>query len=146
MFLLGRLNEDATVTVHLNPLVFRAACAALAAAFVYSGLSKLLHFDAALGEAAHFGLEPAPLFAAAIIVTQLGGSALMLAARGRWQALGALALAGFTTVATPIGHAFWTLDGMARFHDTNVFVEHIGLVGGLLLVAALAWPRRGATR
>lgn len=121
------------MNVHLNPAMFRAACAALAAAFVYSGVTKLLDLDAALAEAAHFGLQPAPVFAVMVIATQLGGSALMLLARGGGQALGALALAGFTAVATPIGHAFWTLDGAARFHDINAFVEHIGLVGGLLL-------------
>jgi uncharacterized membrane protein YphA (DoxX/SURF4 family) len=68
-----------------------------------------------------------------------------VAAHGRWQAFGAIALAGFTTVATPIGHAFWAMEGIERFHDTNAFVEHIGLVGGLLLVAVLAWPRRTAS-
>ena len=132
------------MNVHLNPVVFRGTCAALATAFVYSGVTKLLDFDAALAEAAHFGLRPAPLFAVMVIATQLSGSALMLFARGRWQALGAVALAGFTALATPIGHAFWNLEGAARFHDTNAFVEHIGLVGGLLLVAVLAWSHARA--
>lgn len=127
-------------------LALRLAALALCTAYVYSGLSKLLDFGAARGEAAHFGLHPSALFAAAIILTQLGGSALMLLARGRWQALGAIALAGFTVVATPIGHAFWTLDGMERFHNRNAFLEHIGLVGGLLLFAHLAWPGRGPAR
>lgn len=128
----------------LNPLMLRLACVALAAAFVYSGFSKLLHFDVAMGEAAYFGLQPAALFAAAIIGMQLGGSVLMLFASGRLQASGAIALAGFTVVATPIGHAFWTMQGMESFYNLNSFIEHIGLVGGLLLVAALAWPHRAA--
>ncbi len=130
----------------MNPVIFRLACAALCTAFVYSGLSKLLDFDAALGESAHFGLQPAWLFAAAIIVTQLGGSALLLFARGGLQALGAVALAGFTVVATPIGHAFWTMQGMERFHNLNAFLEHIGLVGGFLLIAHLAWSQRAAAQ
>lgn len=121
-----------------------AARLLLAVAFVYSGASKLLNFDAATGEAAHFGLNPAPFFAAAVLVTQLAGSALMLFGRGLWAALGALALAGFTVVATVIGHPFWAMSGMEQFHNRNAFLEHLGLVGGLLLVAALMWDRRAA--
>ena len=41
--------------------------------------------------------------------------------------------------ATWIGHAFWTMQGMERFHNLNAFLEHAGLVGGFLLVAAYAW-------
>lgn len=122
----------------------RAARLLLAVAFVYSGVSKLLNFDAAIGEAAHFGLNPAPVFAAAVLITQLAGSALMLFGRGLWAALGALALAGFTVVATFIGHPFWAMGGMEQFHNRNSFLEHLGLVGGLVLVAALCWDRRAA--
>jgi transmembrane protein len=121
-----------------------AARLLLAVAFVYSGVSKLLNFDAAVGEAAHFGLSPAPVFAAAVLITQLAGTALMLFGRGLWAALGALALAGFTVVATAIGHPFWVMSGMEQFHNRNSFLEHLGLVGGLVLVAALSWDRRAA--
>ena len=131
------------MNVRFPPLLFRLVCVALCTAFFYSGVSKLVDFDAALGEAAHFGLQPAWLFAAGIIVTQLGGSALTVFASGRWQALGAIALAGFTIIATPIGHAFWTMQGMDRFHNLNSFLEHIGLVGGLMLVACIAGWNRG---
>lgn len=34
--------------------------------------------------------------------------------------------------------------GVARLQNLNSFVERIGLMGGLLLVAALARPRRAA--
>ena len=121
-----------------------AAKVLLAIAFVYSGVSKLLNFDAAIGEANHFGLSPAPVFAAATLATQLVGAALMLLGRGLWSALGALALAAFTVVATVIGHPFWTMSGMEQFHNRNAFLEHLGLVGGFLLVAALSWDRRAA--
>lgn len=123
----------------------RLVAVMLCVAFVYSGFSKLLNFNAAMAEAAHFGLQPAALFAIATIVTQLGGSALLIAARGYWQSLGGLVLAGFTAAATWIGHAFWTMNGMARFENRNSFFEHIGLIGGFLLVAWMAWPRRRPT-
>lgn len=118
--------------------VFWLAKAGLCLAFIYSGVTKLLDFPAAMAEQAQFGLRPPALFAAATIAVQLGGSALVLFARGRSQALGALALAGFTVLATPIGHAFWNMTGMERFHNLNAFLEHAGLVGGFLIVAVVA--------
>ena len=52
----------------------------------------------------------------------------------RW--LGAIALAGFTLMATLIALRFWELPaGHERFMAANAFFEHLGLVGGFLLVA-----------
>ena len=112
--------------------------AGLCLAFVYSGMSKLLDFPAAMAEQAHFNLQPAGAIAAAVIAVQLGGAALVLFGRGGWRASGAVLLAVFTIVATVIGHAFWTMTGMDRFHNLNSFLEHAGLVGGFVLVAAQA--------
>lgn len=111
------------------------ARAGLCLAYVYSGVSKLFDFQSALAEQAQFGMSPPALFAAATIATQLGGSALMLLWRGPLAALGALALAGFTLLATFIGHPFWRETGVERFADLNSFLEHFGLIGGFLLVA-----------
>ena len=133
-----------TSSSQLSAPVLWAAKVCLAIAFVYSGVSKLLNFDAAIGEATHFGLSPAPPFAAAVLATQLLGAALMLVGRGGWSALGSLALAAFTVMATVIGHPFWSMSGMEQFHNRNAFLEHLGLVGGFLLVAALSWERRDA--
>lgn len=105
--------------------------------FWWSGVSKLFDFNAAIGEATHFGLQPAPLFAVAVILVQLAGSALVIAGRWTWAAVGALI--AFTLAANVVGHAFWTIeDPMARFHDMNAFLANIGLVGGLLLAVVLA--------
>lgn len=123
-------------------LLYWLARAALCLAFVYSGLAKLLDWSGALAEQAHFGLQPAALFAAATIAVQLGGSALVLFAPGRKAACGALALAGFTLAATLVGHAFWRETGMDRFRDLNAFLEHIGLIGGFVLVALYEGTRQ----
>ena len=123
----------------MTALLDVVARAGLCLAFVYSGMAKLADFPSAVAEQAHFGLQPAVFFAAATIVVQLGGATMVLFCRGRWRALGALVLAGFTVAATWIGHAFWTMQGMERFHNLNAFLEHAGLVGGFLLVAAYAW-------
>lgn len=127
-------------------VAFWLARAGLSLAYVYSGLAKLIDFPAAIAEQQHFGLQPAALFAAATIAVQLGGSALVLFARGRLAALGAAALAGFTVIATIIGHPFWTMSGIERFHNLNAFLEHAGLVGGFGLIALIALQSPAASK
>ena len=113
------------------------ALALLTLPYWLSGLMKLADLSAALGEAAHFGLRPAWLVVAATILVQIGGSLLILLRRHAW--LGAGALGVFTAAATLIAHPYWTVaDPVARFHDRNSFIEHIGLIGGLMLAAIVA--------
>lgn len=108
----------------------------LCAAYLQGGLAKLTDFPGAIAEMAHFGLAPAPVFAVLVILLELGASAMILIGRLRW--LGALGLAGFTLLATGIALRFWELPaGQARFMAGNSFFEHLGLVGGFLLVAWL---------
>jgi uncharacterized membrane protein YphA (DoxX/SURF4 family) len=112
----------------------RLAYLGLCAAYLQGGLVKLTDFPGALREMAHFGLSPAPVFAALVIALELAASAMILAGRLRW--LGALALAAFTLAATGIALRFWEMPaGQERFMAANAFFEHIGLAGGLLLVA-----------
>ena len=108
----------------------------LCAAYLQGGLNKLTDFPGAIGEMTHFGLSPAPVFAAIVIIMELTASLLILAGFLRW--LGALALGGFTLMATFLALRFWELPvGMERFMAANSFFEHLGLVGGFLLVAWL---------
>lgn len=101
-----------------------------------SGVAKLFDLGGALGEARHFGLEPAALVVALTIAVQIGGSLLVILGRRAW--LGAGALGVFTAAATLIAHPFWQVaDPMARFHERNTFLEHVGLIGGLMLAAVL---------
>jgi uncharacterized membrane protein YphA (DoxX/SURF4 family) len=112
------------------------ACLGLCAAYLQGGLVKLTDFPGAIGEMAHFGLSPAPLFAVLVILLELGASGMILAGWQRW--LGALGLAGFTPLATVIALRFWEMPtGHERFMAANSFFEHLGLVGGFLLVAWL---------
>ncbi|WP_348753095.1 DoxX family protein [uncultured Aquincola sp.] len=105
----------------------------LCAAYLQGGLQKAWDFPGAIAEMNHFGLAPAGPMALAVIVLELGASALILSGRLRW--LGALALAAFTLAATFVALRFWTLSGQERFMATNAFFEHLGLAGGFLLVA-----------
>lgn len=110
------------------------ACLGLCAAYLQGGLVKLTDFQGAIGEMSHFGLAPPSLFAAAVIVLELGASVMILSGRLRW--FGALGLAAFTLLATGLALRFWELPpGPARFGAENAFFEHLGLVGGFLLIA-----------
>ena len=116
----------------------------LCAAYLQGGLTKALDFHGAIAEMQHFGLQPAVPLALAVVVLELGASALILSGRLRW--LGALALGGFTLLATFVALRFWELPaGQARFMATNSFFEHLGLVGGFLLVAWMDWKEGPAT-
>jgi len=119
------------------------ARAILTLPYWFSGLYKLAHLQDALGEAAHFGLEPAGLVVTATIVVQLGGSALLILGRLGWLAAGALGV--FTALATLIAHPYWTVaEPVERFHALNTFLEHIGLIGGLMIAAVLIEKERPA--
>lgn len=105
----------------------------LCAAYLQGGLQKAMDLAAATAETAHFGLSPAGPITMATIVLELGGSLLILLGFYRW--LGAILLAGFTLMATFLANRFWDAPMPERFMLTNAFFEHLGLVGGFLLVA-----------
>ena len=118
-----------------SPWVYRATLLLLCAAYLQGGLVKAFDFDGAVAEMTHFGLAPAAPLAAAVIVLELGASALILSGRLRW--LGALMLAAFTLGATFLALRFWEMTpGMERMMATNAFFEHLGLAGAFVFVAA----------
>lgn len=106
--------------------------------FWASGLAKLLDFNAGVAEMAYFGLEPAPMFNIAVALTQLGGSALIIA--NRWTWLGAGALGIFTALTIPIAHTFWTMQEPMRTLEFYVVMEHITVIGALMVVAWKSAP------
>jgi uncharacterized membrane protein YphA (DoxX/SURF4 family) len=106
----------------------------LCAAYLEGGIYKLFDFNEALSEMSHFGVSPAGPFAVSVIVLELVAPAMILTGKMRW--LGSLALAAFTLLATFVALRFWDLPaGGERFMATNSFFEHLGLVGGFLLIA-----------
>jgi uncharacterized membrane protein YphA (DoxX/SURF4 family) len=111
------------------------ALALLCSAYLQGALCKLLDLASARAEMVHFGLRPPMAFALAVIAFELIASAMVLSGRGRW--LGALALAGFTFVANFLANPFWSMPAPASMMAANGFFEHLGLVGGFVLVALL---------
>ena len=125
------------------PALDYVARLALASPFLISGVVKLFDFQGAIGEVGGLGLRPAGVMAAAVVVTQLGGSALFLTRHYCW--LGAGILAGFTVLATLLAHPFWAFEGPERGHQTATFFEHVAIVGGFAM-AALFVNGRSAPR
>ena len=121
-------------------IVESIALLGLCAAYIQGGLVKLLDFNGAIGEMNHFGIPLPTLMAAATIITELAGSALVLSGFYRW--VGALWLAAFTLAATFVANRFWEIPQPDRFMVENGFFEHLGLVGGFLLVALYDWRQR----
>ena len=114
------------------PWLLPVARIALTSAYLIGGVQKLVDFPGAVAEQAHFGLQPAWLWAAAAIIVELGGSALVIF--GRWVWLGAGGLGVLTAVAMVTANNFWTMTGHDRFMALNAFFEHLGLIAGLVLV------------
>ena len=106
----------------------------LAALFLPAGISKIGGFAGTAGYIGSVGLPMPELGAAiAIAVEVLGGIALIVGFGTRWAAL---ALAVFTLVASIFFHAYWALPAEQQMLQQLMFMKNIGMVGGLLALAA----------
>jgi uncharacterized membrane protein YphA (DoxX/SURF4 family) len=114
---------------------FLIARLCLAAVFLYSGVDKLTHWRASIEEVKGDGLPWPAAFASATVFTQLVGG--FLVATGFFAWLGALLLAGFTVAATLVGHRFWLRRGSEFAHELTTCLEHVAIVGGLVLLCLL---------
>jgi uncharacterized membrane protein YphA (DoxX/SURF4 family) len=119
-----------------GPLTSFAARLGLTSAYILGGITKLLDFPGAVAEQQHLGLHPGWLWAAAAIVIELVGPALILTGLAVW--LGAGALGVLTAIAMASADTFWSMHGQERFIAANTFFEHLGLIGGFALVATIA--------
>lgn len=136
-------TSTATQRSPVPPWLHRVALVLLCAAYLQGGLVKLTDFSSAIAEMQHFGLAPAAPLAGAVIALELGASLMIII--GYWRWLGALGLALFTLMATFLANRFWDAPPDARFMLANSFFEHLGLVGGFLLVALQDWFSRNTT-
>lgn len=105
----------------------------LAVVFLYAGADKLCHWQESLDEVASLGLPVPRMFAALTVGTQIVGGAMVVT--GIFAAIGAVVLAGFTILATVLGHRFWLLRGQSSRREFTTALEHLSIVSGLLLLA-----------
>ena len=106
----------------------------LALLFLPAGISKIGGFAGTVGYIASKGL-PMPSVAAVIaIMVEVAGAVALIAGFGtRWAAL---ALAGFTFIATFLFHNFWAMPAEQVMMQQLMFFKNIAVVGGLLVLAA----------
>lgn len=100
--------------------------------FLWSGVSKALHPAAGRAEIAALGLPNPALFLPLTIACQICGGLMVLL--GFWARLGALALLGFTVIATLMAHGSRGLTGEKRQQQETTTFEHLAIVGGFLFV------------
>ena len=106
----------------------------LALLFLPAGISKIGGFAGTASYIASKGLPFATLAAAIAIVVEIAGGLALIAGFGtRWAAL---ALAGFTLVATFFFHNFWGVPADQAMVQQLMFFKNIAVVGGLLVLAA----------
>ena len=107
----------------------------LSAMFVHGGWSAFKQPGRRASAAERLGLpKPELMVRANGAAMVLGGGAMALGILPRAAALGLIASLVPTTLA---GHPFWTEDDeAARRQQTIHFLKNVGLMGGLLLVAA----------
>ncbi|MGV3549241.1 DoxX family protein [Rhizobium sp.] len=106
--------------------------------FWSAGIFGLFNFRVIVGEMVSVSLPKPEFFAVGTIGVQLVGSALIIT---NWHGLGWLgagALGVFTLLTIPFGHAFWTHPEPKRTQEFHLVLEHITVVGGLLLAAVLS--------
>jgi len=130
---------NASLNAFQNPFSLLARLL-MVALFLPAGLSKIGGFEGTVGYIASVGLPLASVGAVvAILVEVLAPLALLVGWRTRWAAL---VLAIFTLVATVLFHNFWAMPVEQQFMQQLMFMKNIGVVGGLLALAAFgagAW-------
>lgn len=114
---------------------FIVARLCLSMVFLYSGVEKTWYFASSLKEVRGYGLPFPHISVALTVAVQLVGG--LLVATGYMAWFGALILASFTVAATLVGHRLWRLQGEQFRHELTTTLEHLAIVGGLLLIVLL---------
>lgn len=106
----------------------------LSLVYLVSGVHKGVYFQKAVSE---FQDARVPLTRGAVVATVvLHVSAACCLIIGIFVQEAALALAVFTLIATWRVHDFWNLEGPEKLLQSRFALAHLGLIGGLLLLAA----------
>jgi putative oxidoreductase len=106
----------------------------LALLFVGSGFDKLTGIEGTAGYIASVGLPAASALAvAAGLLEVVAGVFLIVGFQARWSAL---ALAGYTLVASVLFHRFWAVPADQAFMQQLMFMKNLSITGGMLFVWA----------
>jgi putative oxidoreductase len=106
----------------------------LATVFLPAGIGKLTGFSGTVGYISSVGLPFPELGAAVALTVEIVGSIALIIGLGTRPA--ALVLALFTLVASFFFHNYWAVAADQQLVQQLMFFKNIGLVGGLLTLAA----------
>jgi putative oxidoreductase len=118
----------------LAPTLMVVGRALLGCLFVGGGLRHLTIFAAIANDMAKRGVPLPRLALAAGTAFQIAAGTLLIL--GMFVVPAALGLIVFTVAATVMMLNFWDMAGETRGWAVNNWLSNIGIVGGLLLVAA----------
>ena len=125
-------------------LAFVLARVLLASLFILGGVNKILNYSETLAMMQAANMPITGLLLPATILLELGGGLVVALGRFRHGVV-ALALACYTLLVNLVFHAFWALPEPESAMQLSLFFKNISIVGGLLLVAAIARSRRDFT-
>jgi putative oxidoreductase len=116
----------------------------LAFMFVVAGWGKLTGFAGTVGYVASAHVPMPEVATALALVVELGGGLLLVFGwKARWAAL---ALAGFTLVASLVFHDFWNKSGDEAMTNQLFFFKNVAVIGGMLMVFAFGPGRLSLDR
>lgn len=106
----------------------------MAALFLPAGISKIGGFAGTAGYIGSVGLPLPEVGAAIAILVEVIAPILLII--GLFTRPAAVVLAVFTLVASVFFHAYWSVPADQQFMQSLLFWKNIGVVGGLLAIAA----------
>ena len=107
----------------------------IAFVFLVSGIHKAVWYQKAVDEFKDDGVPLIPISLPATVLLHVGGGVCLIL--GIYTELAGLILAIHTAVATYMVHGFWRFEGIERLIRSRVFSANLGVIGGLLYIAAL---------
>jgi putative oxidoreductase len=116
--------------------LWTAGRALLGGLFVVGGIRHCFHFSFLAQMMAHRGVPGARAVLLAGTALQIAAGAALTVGFSLLWTISALIV--FTLTASVIFLNFWSMEGAERSNAVNAFWSNIGIVGGLLVVAAHA--------
>jgi putative oxidoreductase len=106
----------------------------LAVMFLGAAVDKFTGLEGTAGFIASAGLPvPTLLAVGAGLLELLGAAMLIVGWQARWAAL---ALAGFTLIASVVFHSYWAMPKAEQMVPMLLFMKNMAIIGGLLMVYA----------
>lgn len=129
---------DFVVSVFREPVFVVLSKVIFTSYFWVSGFIFLLDFNKSVTAMKTVGLPMPTIFSLLTITLQISGSALIITNFMSLGWLGASCLAIFTALTVPLSYPFWKYTGEERLENLYNALEHLTVIGGLMLIAAIS--------